>query len=161
MAKSTFISFHYAQDHWRVQQVVNMGAIQGQTIVSAQNWESVKRQGDQAIKNWIENEMKGKSAVVVLVGSQTAARPWVNYEIIKAWNDQRPLVGIRIHGLQDKNEKTDFSGANPFEKIKLDNGKTIADYVPLHTPSGAYSTQVYANIKTNITSWVENAYKRS
>jgi hypothetical protein len=160
MAKSTFVSFHYSHDHWRVQQVLNMGAIEGQTIVNAQSWENVKRKGEQAIKNWIEEEMKYKRAVVVLVGSQTASRQWVRYEIAKAWNDRRPLVGIRIHGLKDSNLKTDSPGANPFQQFKLESGGTIADYVTLHNPAGADSPKVHANIKANLTSWVENAYKR-
>jgi hypothetical protein len=161
MAKSTYVSFHYERDHWRVQQVLRMGAIEGQEILSTQSWESVKRKGDQAIKDWIEKEMKNKSAVVVLIGAQTASRPWVKYEIVKAWNDKRPLVGIRIHGLEDNDGDTDSSGANPFEKVTFDKGGSLADHIPVYSPSGSDSKAVYANIKTNIESWVANAYTRS
>ncbi len=41
------------------------------------------------------------------------------------------------------------------------NGGTIADYVPVYNPSGSNSQAVYADIKANITTWVNNAYKRS
>lgn len=50
MAKSVFYSFHYDNDAWRVQQIINMGALDGQTILNSQDWETVKRQGDAAIK---------------------------------------------------------------------------------------------------------------
>ena len=56
---------------------------------------------------------------MVLVGAQTASRPWVLYEIGKAWDDKRPLVGVRIHGLEGSNGKTDTLGTNPFSLVKL------------------------------------------
>lgn len=158
---AVYLSFHYDRDAWRAQQILNMGALENQTILAAQAWEEVKRKGDQAIKNWIADEMAYKTAVVVLIGAQTASRPWVLYEIEKAWNDKRGLVGVRIHGLADNSGKTDSAGANPFEKIKLSNGKTIGDYVPVYAPAGIDSKAVHASIATNLTSWVANAYKRS
>ena len=50
MAKSVFYSFHYDRDAWRVQQIIQMGALEGQPILKAQEWEEVKRKGDAAIK---------------------------------------------------------------------------------------------------------------
>ncbi len=104
--------------------------------------------------------MAYKRAVVVLVGAQTASRPWVLYEIGKAWDDKRPLVGVRIHGLEDSNGKTDSAGTNPFSLVKLQNGKTVGYYVQLHNPSGSNSRAVHASIRTNLATWVNNAYKR-
>jgi hypothetical protein len=75
MAKSVFFSFHYDRDAWRVQQIINMGALEEQTILSAQEWEEVKRRGKAAIEKWIADQMAYKSAVVVLVGRYTADRP--------------------------------------------------------------------------------------
>ncbi len=73
MAKSVFFSFHYSRDAWRVQQVANMGALEGQPILNAQEWEEVKRQGDASIKKWIADQMAYKSALVVLIGDRTLA----------------------------------------------------------------------------------------
>jgi hypothetical protein len=122
--------------------VLQIGASEGEEIPPAQTWEY-------------------KSAVVVLIGAQTASRPWVTYEISKAWNHERPLVGIRIHGLKDSEGNTDASGANPFEKVTLGSrGGSVADYVPVYTPSGSDSSQIYASIKNNLESWVAAAYTR-
>ncbi|MDK8178836.1 TIR domain-containing protein [Micrococcus luteus] len=63
MAKSVFYSFHYDRDAWRVQQIIQMGALEGQPILNAQQWEEVKRKGDAAIKKWIADQMAYKSAV--------------------------------------------------------------------------------------------------
>ncbi|HCS61973.1 MAG TPA: molecular chaperone Tir [Microbacterium sp.] len=160
MAKSVFYSFHYDNDAWRVQQIINIGALDGQTILNSQDWEAVKRQGDAAIQKWIDEQMSYKKAVVVLIGSGTVNRPWVQYEIEKAWNAKKPLVGVRIHGLADSSGSTDSAGADPFAKVALQGGGTVADYVPVYTPSGSTSKGVHADISANIASWVDNAYAR-
>jgi hypothetical protein len=160
MVKSAFFSFHYDRDAWRVQQIINMGKLEGQPLLSPQKWEEVKRRGEQAIKNWITEQMKYKSAVVVLVGSRTAQRRWVKYEIADAWDNRKPLVGVRINGLADRDGQTDTQGSNPFTVVHLTGGATVGDYVSLHTPSGSTSQQVYASISNNLSSWVDDAYKR-
>ena len=160
MARSVFFSFHYDRDAWRVQQIIQMGALEGQPILSAQGWEEVKRRGKDAIEEWIRKQMAYKSAVVVLVGAQTATREWVRYEIAYAWDNRKPLVGLRIHGLADVDGKTDSPGENPFAKVAIKSGGTVGDRVPLHTPAGLNSQGVYASIKSNLIGWVEGAYAR-
>ena len=161
MARSIFASFHYDNDAHRVQQVLQMGAIEGDSLVVAQKWEEVKRRSDAAIQNWIDEQMKRKSAVVVLVGAQTASRTWVDYEICKAWDDKRPLVGIRIHGLKNLAQRTDSRGANPFANVPLQGGGSLDQHVDLHDPPGVNSKAVYASIESNIDAWIANAKKRS
>lgn len=161
MARSTFVSFHYERDHARVQQVLNMGAIEGQKILDSQDWEAVRRKGRAGIEKWIDDQMSGKDAVVVLVGKETASREWVDYEIRKAWDGHFPIVGIRIHGLKDLDGKTDSNGANPFANVKLKDGTTLDSHVTLHDPTGTNSQAVYASIKANIDTWVANARKLS
>lgn len=153
---SVFYSFHYDRDNWRVQQIMNMGAIEGTTLLNHQDWETVKRGGDQAIKNWIDKQMLYKSAVIVLVGYETAGRPWVQYEIEKAYLDRKPLLGIRINGLKDRDGYTDPEGPDPFDILGFDSL-----YVPLYTPSGYNSTDKYNDIKRNIRSWAQNGYVRA
>lgn len=159
MARSVFYSFHYARDAWRIQQIINMGALEGQTILNPQKWEEIKRRGAAAIERWIAEQMAYKSAVVVLVGAETAKRPWVQHEIAYAWNRRKPLVGIRINGLADRDGRTDAAGANPFSKVSLNGGGTVGDHVPLKTPKGATSRDVYADIERNLRTWVDDAYK--
>ena len=161
MARSIFASFYYDGDADRVQQVLKMGAIEGDSLVVAQDWESVKYRTDAAIEKWIHTQMLRKNAVVVLVGSETASRKWVEYEIRKAWDDRRPLVGIRIHGLKGLNGRTSSRGANPFSKVTLKDGTRLDSRITLHDPVGAASTDVYKNISDNIDSWIANAKKRA
>src|SRR3546814_2030159 len=83
MARRVFFSFHFANDFWRTQQVRNIGALEGQSLCTANAWEEVKRKGKASIEKWIDDNMYGKICVVVLVGSETANRPWVIREIVK------------------------------------------------------------------------------
>ena len=157
MARSIFASFDYDVDNWRVQQVLKMGAVKGDSLVTAQEWESVKRKTSAAIERWIHDQMLRKTAVVVLAGSETASSYWVDYEIRKAWTDKRPLVGLRIHGLKDSNARTSRAGANPFAGVTLRNGLTLDRYVPLYTPDGSDSQAVYNSIAANLEDWIAGA----
>ena len=72
-----FYSFHYDNDVFRVQQIRNMGVVDGNEPVSPNDWEQVKRTGDAAVETWIDDNLKYKRCVVVLIGSETANRRWV------------------------------------------------------------------------------------
>ncbi len=159
--KRVFLSFHYANDNWRVQQIKNIGSLEEQPILSYNEWEKIKKQGDAAIKNWINSQMNGKSCVIVLIGSNTANRKWINYEISHAWDRGKPLIGIYIHKLKDVNGSQSTKGNNPFACIKLKNGKTLDELVPCFLPVGTSSNEVYNWIKNNIESMVEKAVKIS
>lgn len=160
MGKSIFASFHYDEDNNRVQQVLNMGAIEDDSKVTAQEWETVKYKTDAAIEKWIHEQMLRKGAVVVLVGSKTSTRKWVKYEIAKAWDDRRPLVGIRIHGLKNLAGYTSSAGGDPFAAVTDASGYSLDRWVPLYDPSGSDSKAVYDTISNNIESWINSAYKR-
>lgn len=148
-----FYSFHFDNDVMRVQQIRNIGAIEENEPVSKNEWEAVKRNGDAAIEKWIDENMSYKRCVVVLIGSDTANRPWVLYEIRKAWEDQRGLFGIYIHNINCPRNGTCYKGANPFLKIKTKSGHTLADYITCHDP-GMFA---YSSIKDSIQGWVNDA----
>lgn len=156
MAKrQIFYSFHFDNDVMRVQQIRNIGSLEENKPVSVNEWEQVKRGGDKAIKNWIDDNMKYKSCVVVLVGSATSNRPWVKYEIEKAWNDGKGIVGIYIHNLKCPRSGTCIQGSNPFDTFTFKNGdKKLSSVVKCYNPK---STDAYKDIAANIEAWVEEA----
>jgi hypothetical protein len=158
MARRVFFSFYYDQDSHRVQQVKNMGQLEGQRILSSNDWEEVKQGGDSAIQAWIAEEMKGTSCLVVLIGSYTAGRKWVNHEIKKAWNDGRGVVGVYIHSLKDLNGDQSTKGRNPFNGFTV-SGTNMSSIVKSYDPPYSQSTYVYDYIKENIAAWVEEAIK--
>ena len=156
MARRAFYSFHYKPDNWRASQVRNMGVIEGNRPASDNDWEEVKKGGDAAIKRWINGQMKGKSIAIVLIGSRTAGRKWIEYEIKKSWADGKGLLGIYVHNLKNNNEEQSSKGRNPFDDFTL-NGKKLSAIVNAHDPPYATSTNVYNHIKANLATWIERA----
>lgn len=159
MARNVFFSFHFGNDFWRTHQIRQMGALQGQTVCRPNEWEEVKRKGAASIEAWIDENMKGKSCVVVLVGYETALRPWVLKEIVKGWDAGKGVFGIRIDKLLDTEGKSSKPGLNPFDKIGHRGGK-LSSYVDLITPQGQDSKTVYGNIHANMESWIETAIRK-
>lgn len=154
-----FYSFHYDKDAWRTNQVRCMGLVEGSQVVSSNDWETLKRRGERAIIDWIDDQLYGRSCTVVLVGSETASRPWVRYEIRRSWELGKKLLGIRVHRLLDQNQRATHPGSNPFTTIATPLG-TLADVVPLHDPPGVWSTDVYGTIASNLTHWIASAPSR-
>lgn len=155
-----FYSFHYVPDNWRASTVRSIGAIEGNKPVPDNDWETVTKGGDTAIKKWIADQMKGRSCTVVLVGADTAGRKWINHEIVKSWNDGMGVVGIHIHGLKNRDEKVSTKGKNPFTLIDYrDEGKKLSSIVKCYNPAGSNSKERYGWIKEHLANAVAEANK--
>jgi hypothetical protein len=104
MARRVFFSFKYKQDVSRAMVVRNSWVAQGREaagFIDAANFEKLKRQGDTAIKNWIDAQLEGTSVTVVLVGEKTCSSRWVKYEIDKSISRGNGLLGIDISKIRD------------------------------------------------------------
>ena len=158
MARKAFYSFHYKPDASRAGQVRNIGVVEGNTPVSDNDWEIVTKGGEAAIKRWIAKQMHGRSCTVVLVGSNTAGRKWINHEIIESWGDGMGVVGIHIHGLKNLGGKVATKGSNPFANLTHKaSGKKLSSIVKCYDPPGSTSKERYAWIAKNLKAAVEGA----
>lgn len=158
MARRVFYSFHYKLDKWRTGQVRNIGSIEGNRPTTDNDWETIKQSGDSAIKQWIANQMKNRSCTVVLVGTSTAERKWIRYEIVKSWNDRMGVVGIHVHGLKDQDGRTSHKGRNPFQYITLGSSSTkLSSMVKCYDPTGHSSKERYDWISQHLANAVEEA----
>ncbi len=161
--RQVFYSFCFKDDVRRVAQIRNIGSIEDNKPVSENDWETVQRGGEAAIKKWIDDNMKNRSCVIVLIGKDTANRKWVKYEIEKAWNEGKGLFGIYIHNIKDpllcKEGMSGFcsQGKNPFEEFHFKKtGKKLSDVVKCYNPK---AWDAYNDISNNIEKWVEEAIK--
>ena len=157
MAKrKIFYSFHFDNDVMRVQQVRNMGVVEGNEPVRPNPWEEVKGRGRSAVELWIDDNMRGKDCCICLIGAETASRPWVDYEIKKAWRDGLGLFAIHIHNLTAPRIGTSRKGANPLAGIVFtERGRQV---IPAcYDPSSA---DAYGDIAQNLSRWVEEAIKQ-
>ena len=160
MTRKVFYSFHYKPDNWRVSQIRNIGAIEGNKPASDNDWEEVTSGGDNEIKKWIEGQLKGKSCSIVLIGEKTAGRKWINYEIKESWNNGKGILGIHIHNLKDSSGEKADKGNNPFETFTIGEDKRkLSSIVKCYDPPYSTSTYVYDHIKDNLSDWIEEAIK--
>lgn len=117
MARRVFFSFHYSNDIWRANQVRNCNVVAGADIAGFfdhSEYEEAKKKGHEAIKRMILNNLDGTSVTVVLIGKETASRPWVRFEIEESIKRKNGLLGIYIHHLKDqKGDSAFFSGSKP------------------------------------------------
>ena len=155
MKRKVFYSFHFDHDVMRVHQIRNMGVLEGDEPVSPNTWEQIKRT-EQGVKNWINQSLNGKSCLVVLIGSQTANRPWVKYEIERAWKEGKAVVGIYIHRLKCPRNGYGTKGPNPFDQFTFKRGDRVIKPL-VYEPN---FNDAYSDIKNNLATWIENAIKQ-
>lgn len=161
MARRAFFSFHYKNDVWRANQVrnswVTKGNIEAAGFVDAADFEKVEKEGDEAIKRWINKQLEGTSVTVVLIGSDTSNRPYVKYELEKSYEKGNGMLGIYIHQLKDMDGKTSVKGSNQFGDIGKDaNGKSI--YFSVDYPCYDW---IDDNGYDNLGHWIETAAKKA
>lgn len=158
MAKhQVFFSFEYSKDVWRAAQVRNMGKVSDESTFSDNDWEEVKSKNVNDIKKWIDSQMAKRSCIVVLIGKTTSTREWVKYEIKKAYELNKGIVGIYIHNLEDKEGNKTDQGADPFYSIYTNGGERLSKYVTYFNSMYKMSKNVYSDIKDNIENLIENA----
>ena len=159
MARRCFYSFHYKPDSQRAAQVRSIGTIEGNKPASDNNWETITGGGDPAIEKWIADQLDSKSCTIVLVGSNTAKRKWINYEIVESWKKGMGVVGINIHGLKNLDGDTSSKGDNPFDLIKYGSTQKLSSIVNCYNPGGSTSKERYAWISEHLANAVEEAIK--
>ena len=164
MARRVFFSFHYDEDIWRVNQIRHVGVTrdwEAAPFLDAASWEAVKRKGEAAVTSWIDRQLDGTGVTVVLIGSQTADRKFVNYEIQESHRRGNGLLGIHIHGLKNQSQQTSSKGRNPFANFTIQENGLFGPYKrPL---SDIYQTYdwIWDNGYQNIANWIETAAKKA
>lgn len=158
MKRKVFFSFQYEPDIVRVSRIRNSGVInaEGQKFLDKAEWEEVKRKGDSAIKNWIDSNMTGTSVLVLCIGETTIDSKWVNYEIKKAYDEGRGIVGVYLNGMKNFEGTSSIKGKNPMDNIMVNTGRYT---VPLSSIFDSYSWNDNDGYN-NMHKWIEIAAKK-
>ncbi|CAH1905814.1 conserved hypothetical protein [Candidatus Nitrotoga sp. HW29] len=124
MAKRVFFSFHYrdvidfranvVRQHW-----VAKTDREESGYFDASVWEEAKKTNDLGLTRLINGALENTTVTCVLVGSETYARPWVRYEIIKSVCRGNRVFAIHINQIKGKDQKTKTNGPNPFDYLAL------------------------------------------
>lgn len=122
MAKRVFFSFHYkdvvdfranvVRNHWLTKPDREICGYYDASI-----WEAAKKRGGIALKRLINRGLDQTSNTCVLIGSETYARPWVRYELLKSFKRGNHILGVHINSIKCKNSRTKVLGPNPLDYV--------------------------------------------
>lgn len=152
MARQTFFSFRYKNDCWRAGIIRNSWVTQERRAAGffdSAAWEEVKKKGDVAIAGWIDRQLEGTSVTVVLIGSDTYGKKWIEYEIKRSHERGNGILGIYVDGVKNASGQTSTRGANPFSKWTFKRGGAEIS-IPVYD-------WVSDNGYANMGGWIESA----
>lgn len=142
MATRIFFSFDYVRDVSRVQKIRELPDVIANApagFESAELWTETERQGDAAVRAFIDAALRVTKVTVVCIGSATAQNKYIDYEIQQSIERGNGIVGVRIHGIADAEGQTDVEGPVP--------ALLIENWYEVHT----YSNQAA------LAAWIEEA----
>lgn len=118
MAKRVFFSFHYKDVIDFRANVVRRHSItkahrEDAGFFDASVWETAKKTSPIAVKRLIHSALDGTSVTCILIGSETYARPWVRYEIMKSFRKGNALLAVHINSVLGKDQRTKPHGPDP------------------------------------------------
>lgn len=160
MARNVFYSFHYQNDISRVMIVRNRWVTFGDQgtsgVIDHADFEKIQRQGDGAVKRWINEQLVGTSVTVVLIGSNTLNRYYVQYEICESLKRGNAVIGVYINRIRGFNGNVEPPC----------NTHTVIGYYEDNRPAyfDKVATAIYDYVTddgySNLGKWVESAAKR-
>jgi len=124
MARRTFFSFHYVPDVSRAWVVRNswvtkvaQGEREDAGFFDSSVFEAKQRESDDILKRFLREGLVNTTVTCVLVGTETALRRWVRYEIFRSFIRGNGLFAVRIHTIPNLKKATSSIGANPFDSV--------------------------------------------
>jgi hypothetical protein len=124
VAKRVFFSFHYqdvidfranvVRQHWLTKPDREVAG-----FFDASIWSNAKLAGDVGIKRVINAGLEGTSVTCVLVGSATASRRWVRYEIMRSFRRGNALLSVHINSIKGRDQQVKLPGTNPLTQLGI------------------------------------------
>lgn len=149
-----FYRFHFKNDIMRAQQLRIIGAIEDNKPVTVNHWGQIRRSGEEAIKKWTGDNMRYRSCCIVLIGGEAADSKWVKYEIKKAWEAGKGLLGIYIHNINYRIYGKCNKGGNLFGQCFNEDGKRKTTLIKRCNPN---PNNDLGDIVTSLEGWVADA----
>lgn len=142
MAKRVYFAFHY-QDviEFRANVVRKHNFTEGVEAAGYYDysiWEAAKNTNPLTLKRLIDAELENTSVTAVLIGSDTWARRWVRYELMKSIKRGNRVLGIHINGIKGKDEKVKPLGPDPFNNLGFEISNDGTAVKPTEWKDGAW-----------------------
>jgi len=160
MEQRIFFSFYFDAEPWRANTIRDSWENEPESRLTgffdSAELKELKKDGDAAIKEWIDEQLEGTSVTVVLIGSEAFNRPYCKYAIEKSFERGNGMVGIYIHKIKDKHGNISTKGSNKFGVIGEDKDNNSVFF------STAYPTYDWVddNGCCNLKEWIEDAARK-
>ena len=129
--ETIFIAFNDETDSVRAKHVRTQLLASDQYLVNGYapytTW-AKSRSGDSIneLRADFDEEIKSAAYVIVMVGEDCAANPWIRYAIERSYVLEKPLFALDISNIADENGDTCVPDLNPLERFAvLERGKKI------------------------------------
>ena len=162
MATNVFFCYHHESDSWRVNQVIQHWlmnpAHKAHGYIDIDEYEEIKSQGEEAIKKWVDEQLKDTTVTVVLIGSNTSESSFAKYAIKKSMEKpggvERGFMGIHINRIKNEEMERDDKGVDPLENFYWKDKDNKITFI-----SDKYLTYDWFDDKgqINIQTWVNYA----
>ncbi len=117
MARRVYFAFDY-QDVFEVNQIRRSAQFEDVSVRSftdASQWEKLQKQDDAAIKRAIARALINTSVTVACIGSRTATRPYVKYELNASAARGNGLLGVYLPGTNGYPTPAELGGAPVYQ----------------------------------------------
>lgn len=125
MARRVFFSFHYNDvSDFKVNVVRNSDALKRKgnaaTFIDKSLWEEARKKSPNALKELINGGLNGCGVTALLIGSGTADRRWVKYELVKSFTEGKGILAIHLNRIKSRTtRKISRKGINPLSRLKV------------------------------------------
>ena len=158
MLINVFFSFHIEQDSWRANVVKNNWLSQNRRSAAGfwdtSVWEQTKREGSEATRCMIDEQLENSSVTAVLIGRETADEDSVKYAIQRSYELHHGMFGLVIHGIPDQSGNLEESGRNPLNEVYVRDDDGIPVPASRLFPTCNW---VLNDGHNNFATWVEKA----
>jgi hypothetical protein len=116
MNRRIYLDFDLENDLWRVDQLRSqlLGPAADQAgFFDPKEYEELLRQDTDALRQRIAERIAGTSVTLILIGTESASRPFVQLGIEESIAHQNGFVGIHIHAMDDELGAPSQSGPQP------------------------------------------------
>ncbi|MFN8636925.1 MAG: TIR domain-containing protein [Chloroflexota bacterium] len=132
MPKRVFFTFHYQdfvdartdviRQHWQTTAGQPAAGFFDLSV-----WQHAKIAGDEGTRRLINSALERTSATCVLIGSETYARKWVRYEVMRSFRRGNHLLAVHVNHIRGKDDLVKPNGPNPLAHLGIsysENGRT-------------------------------------
>lgn len=142
-------------DAWLVNQIINLPVVLGKEnlgfIKGVPQEEGLTR--DSEIEQWIDRNMHGCSALMLLVGEQTYLSEWVAYEIELAIKRRLGMLLVYLDGMQRRDGSICQLGKDPIGYRGWYSHDSTGYFVRQYHWVGDHG-------QDNVSNWIEDALQR-